>query len=63
MELYRRPLIILLAVAVAIPVAVKSRRSHDVLAPAAFSVMSSPQGYVRISVDVRHPGMHLLCVS
>jgi len=60
MERYRRLIIILLAVAVAIPVVVKSRRSPDVSVPAAFSVTSSAQGYVRISGDVRHPGMYPL---
>jgi hypothetical protein len=33
------------------------------MAPAAFPVMSSPQGYVRISGDVWHPGMYLLGVN
>jgi competence protein ComEA len=63
MERYRRLLIILFAVVVTIPVVVKSRRSHHDMAPAAFSVMSSPQGYVRISGDVCHPGMYALCVN
>ena len=63
MERYRRLLIILFAVAVTIPAAVKSRRSHDVMAPAAFSVRSSPQSFVRISGDVRHPGMYALGVN
>jgi hypothetical protein len=33
------------------------------MATAAFSVMSSPHGYVRISDDVRHPGMYASGVS
>jgi competence protein ComEA len=63
MERYCRLIIILLAVAVAIPVVLTSRRSPHSRASAAFSVVSSAQGYVRISGDVRHPGMHPLCVN
>jgi competence protein ComEA len=63
MERYRRLLIILFAVAVTIPVVIKSRRSPDVMAPAAFPVAPAPQSYVRISGDVRHPGMYLLNVN
>jgi uncharacterized protein involved in exopolysaccharide biosynthesis len=60
MERYRRLVIILLAVVVALPVVIKSRQSPYLQAPATFSVMSSPQSYARISGDVRHPGMYLL---
>jgi competence protein ComEA len=60
MECYRRLVIILLAVTTAIPVVFISRRSSPSRAPAAFSVVSSVQGYVRISGDVRHPGLYPL---
>lgn len=63
MEPYRRIVIILLAVSVAMPVFITSRRSPDSQAPAAFSVVSSAQGYVRISGDVRHPGMYPLSAN
>lgn len=58
MERYRRLIIILLAVTTAIPVVLTSRRSSPSRAPAAFSVVSSAQGYVRISGDVRYPGLY-----
>jgi competence protein ComEA len=63
MEPYRRLIIILLVVAVAVPVVIKSRRSPSSRSPAAFSVVSSAQGYVRISGDVRHPGIYPRCVN
>jgi len=63
MERYRRLIIILLAVAVTIPAVLKSRRSPHPRASAAFSVVSSSRGYVRVSGDVRHPGMYLLGVN
>ena len=63
MDYYYRLIIILLAVAVALPVVLTSRRSSHSRAPAAFSVVSSAHGYVRISGDVRHPGMYLLPVN
>jgi hypothetical protein len=61
MEHCHRLIIILLTVAVTIPVVVKSRPSPDVKVSAAFSVSPSSHGYVRISGDVRHPGMSALC--
>ena len=63
MESYRRLVIILLAVTVSIAVVLTSRRSPHSVAPAAFSVLSSAKGCVRISGDVRHPGMYPLCVN
>lgn len=60
MERYLRLILVLLAVAVALPVVLKSRRSSYSRAPATFSVVSSAQAYVRISGDVRHPGMYPL---
>jgi competence protein ComEA len=63
MERYHRLIIILLAVAVTIPVVLNSRRSSHSRVPAAFPVVSSAKGYVRISGDVRHPGMYPLAVN
>ena len=63
MERYRRIMIILLAVAVSIPVFLMSRRSPHSRIPAAFSVVSSARGYVRISGDVSHPGMYPLAAK
>jgi len=63
MESYRRLVIILLAAATALPVVLTSRRSSSSRAPAAFSVVSSVQGYVRISGDVRHPGLYPLSAN
>jgi len=58
MERRSRLIIILLAVAAAIPVVISSRRNPHERAPAAFSVLSSSGGYVQISGDVRHPGVY-----
>lgn len=63
MESYRRIVITLLAVSVAIPVFTTSRRSPDSQVPVAFSVQSSARGYVRISGDVRYPGMYPVAVN
>jgi competence protein ComEA len=63
MESYRRLVVILLAVSVSIAVVLTGRRSPPSRAPAAFSVLSSARGYVRISGDVRHPGMYPLGVN
>lgn len=58
MERYRRILVLLLAVAVAIPVFTRSRPGRETPAPAAFSVMSAGSGSVQVSGDVRHPGVY-----
>lgn len=63
MESCRRLIIILLAVAVTIPVVHKSRQSPVSWAPAAFSVISPASGYVRVSGDVRHPGLYPLSAN
>ena len=63
MERYQRLIIILLAVAAAIPVVLTGRRSSPSRAPAAFPVVTPAQGYVRISGDVRHPGMYPLTAN
>ena len=57
-EVWRGLIIVLLAVAVTIPVIIKSRPSSFKPAPAAFSVLSSPMGYVSVRGDVRHPGIY-----
>ncbi|MBK5273520.1 MAG: helix-hairpin-helix domain-containing protein [Desulfuromonadales bacterium] len=53
-------MILLLAVAVAIPVVVRSRPGAVQHTPAAFSVLTAAQGYVQVSGDVRHPGIYPL---
>lgn len=63
MERYRRLIIILLAVAVTIPVILASRRNSPSRVAAAFFVLSSARGSVRISGDVRHPGMYPTSVN
>lgn len=55
---YDRIITILLAVIITVPVIIKSRPSRPVPASAAFSVTSSSRGHVRISGDVRHPGVY-----
>ena len=60
MERFRYILFLLLAVAVAIPVVVRSRPGRDHTAPAAFSVLPAPSGYVQVDGDVRHPGVYPL---
>jgi len=57
-EVWHRIIIVALALAVAAPVVLKSRPSEFATAPAAFSVPTSAKGYVRISGDVRHPGIY-----
>jgi competence protein ComEA len=63
MEHCRRLIIILFAVAVTIPVVLKSRQSPHLRTPAAFSVVTSASCHVRVSGDVRHPGMYPLGVN
>ena len=58
METFRRTIIIILALAITIPVIMKSRPSGPIPAPAAFSVVKSSISLVRISGDVRHPGIY-----
>ena len=55
-----RLMIVILAVAVSIPVLVKSRPTARNSAPAAFLMASSARSMVRISGDVRHPGIYPL---
>lgn len=54
----RNLIFVLLAVAVIIPVVTKSRQGRLLSAPAAFHVSSSAEGYVRVSGEVRHPGIY-----
>lgn len=58
-----RMLILLCVVALSIPVFYKGRPSREYSIPAAFSVMSSTQKYVRISGAVRHPGIYVTTVN
>ncbi len=62
-EVWYRFIIVALALAVAIPVVLKSRPSELAIAPAAFSVTASAKGYVRISGDVRSPGIYPLAAN
>lgn len=55
-----RLIFVLLALAVTLPVAFKSRRSAQHAAPAAFVVQSSSRTLVRVTGDVQHPGIYLL---
>ena len=54
---------VLLAVAVTIPVYLKSRPSELLSAQTAFSVPVPTKGYVRVSGDVRHPGLYSLTAN
>ena len=58
METCRRSIIVILALAITIPVIMKSRSSGPIIAPAAFPVGTSRISMVRISGDVRHPGIY-----
>jgi len=58
MKRSQRVIMILVAVAVVLPVVYHSRRTPHPGGPAAFSVMTSTRGFVRISGEVRHPGMY-----
>ena len=55
---YDRIIIILFAVLVTVPVMSKNRLSGLAPASAVFLVSSSSRGYVRVSGDVRHPGIY-----
>jgi len=54
----RRVVMIVCAVLLFLPVAMKSRTSQDIPAPAAFYVKSGGRVSVKISGDVRHPGIY-----
>lgn len=58
MPLFNRIIIIVLAVAVTIPIILKSRSDRQKPVPAAFFVNSSARGYYQIEGDVRHPGTY-----
>jgi competence protein ComEA len=57
MERHHRLLILILALAVTVPMVIRSRRTAEQAATAAFSV-SAPHGYVSVSGAVRHPGIY-----
>ncbi|MDD5286712.1 MAG: helix-hairpin-helix domain-containing protein [Desulfuromonadaceae bacterium] len=54
----QRLIIIIIAVMVSLPVILKSRLSRVKSTPAAFSVISSCKVMVRVSGDVRNPGIY-----
>lgn len=53
-----RAIVLILAVVISLPFIMKSRVSGIKSAPAAFSVVSSSSHLVRISGDVRYPGIY-----
>jgi competence protein ComEA len=53
-----RLIVVLLAIAVTLPLGIKSRQSRHHAVPAAFSVQSSARTTVRVSGDVLHPGIY-----
>jgi competence protein ComEA len=58
-----RLILVLLALGVAMPVVIKSRQSGLDAAPAAFFNCTSARTVVRISGDVRHPGIYYLSAN
>ena len=60
---FHRVILLICAMAVSASVMYKSRPGRENFTPAAFSVPSSPHGYVRISGDVRHAGIYPLSVN
>lgn len=58
MEQRHRFLLFLLALAVTVPVVIKSRPGVPERAPAAFSVLTSSRSRVSVFGDVRHPGVY-----
>lgn len=55
---YDRIILILFAALITIPVIMKSRPSGLAPDSAAFSVLTSSKGYVRVDGNVRHPGIY-----
>ena len=60
---FQRILILVCALCITIPVLYKSHPARENSTRAAFSVLSSPWGYVRIGGDVRHAGMYSLSAN
>jgi competence protein ComEA len=58
MERHRRLMVLLLAVAVAVPLFFRSRPSAEDTAPAASPVPAPRQVMVQVGGDVRHPGIY-----
>lgn len=63
MEAYRRFIIILLALAVAVPVVMKGRPSGQSPSPTAFLTLTSARPLVSVSGDVRHPGIYQISAN
>lgn len=62
-EFRRRLVLVVVAVCITVPLVMKSRPRRMEFPLAAFSVLSSPTGYVRINGDVRHPGIYLVAAN
>jgi len=60
---FHRVLLLICALLISVPVMYKSRPDRESSTRAAFSVMSSSRGYVRISGHVKHPGIYPLSVN
>ena len=60
---YHRVVLLICAIAISVPVFYKSRLSNETYTQAAFSVLSSSHGFVRISGDVRHAGIYPIGVN
>lgn len=59
----QRIVIIVLAILISLPLVMKSRVGGPKSVDTAFSVVSSPANLIRISGDVRHPGLYRLPVN
>jgi competence protein ComEA len=60
---YHRLLLLVTAIAITIPVFYKSRSVREVSDGAAFSILTSSRGYVRISGNVKRPGIYLISAN
>ena len=60
---FHRVLLLMCATAISVPLIYSGRPGREKSTRAAFSVLSSPRGYVRISGDVRHPGIYPIAVN
>ena len=62
-QFFFRILVLLCGVTISVPLYSKSRQGSESVAPAAFSVPEASHGFVRISGDVRHPGIYPLSAN